>query len=125
LASKNAEIYAAIFKHVPWSKTNDDTGERSGSSIWPVCPPGKGVKEAVAHRTMMPFHQDFWLPPSSCRESPQGIKGFFTKLPTNWTIGENNHPGNMSVMALTQNQNGKQDRSLLGGVDISDTSGNV
>jgi hypothetical protein len=34
-------------------------------------------------------------------KAPINIKGYFTKLATNWTIGENNHPGQISVMALT------------------------
>jgi phospholipase D1/2 len=50
---------------------------------------------ASAYQKTFPF-----VPWSKAKSSP-GIKGFFTALPYNWTIGEYNHPGEMSAMALT------------------------
>jgi phosphatidylserine/phosphatidylglycerophosphate/cardiolipin synthase-like enzyme len=108
LASTNANIYAETFHHVPWSKTNVQTREETGASIWPVCPKGASTEMAAERSRLMPFHNNFWLPSTIPVKAPEGIKGFFTKLPTNWTIGENNHPGIMSVMALTQNENRQQ-----------------
>jgi hypothetical protein len=34
--------------------------------------------------------------------APKKLKGYFTMLPVYWTSGENNHPGEMSVMRLPQ-----------------------
>lgn len=109
LASSNAAIYAATFPHVPWSHTNKDSGEQTGASIWPVCRKGASEKEAGERSRLMPFHQDFWKASAVKAKAPEGIFGFFTKLPINWTIGENNHPGDMSVMALTLNESNPAD----------------
>ncbi|MES2318389.1 MAG: phospholipase D-like domain-containing protein [Pseudomonadota bacterium] len=106
LARRNAEIYVETFPHVPWSTTNDE-GTENGASIWPVCPKGIGAEKAEKLASLMPFHKDFWLPPKVPVKAPVGIRGFFTKLPTNWTIGENNHPEKLSVMVLTHNEHQK------------------
>ncbi len=98
LAENNSKIYSNHFSYVPWS--NAELG--TGASIWPVCAQGIDGREAGMLAEKMPFHENFWSCTVSIKQ-PAGIKGFFTKLPTNWTIGENNHPGQMNVMALTKN----------------------
>ena len=100
LAQGNADKYAKTFSYVPWS--NSDAG--TGASIWPVCPVGASEKDAASLAAKMPFHDDFWKNPPEVSVPPRGIFGFFTKLPTNWTIGENNHPGQMNIRALTQTE---------------------
>jgi phospholipase D1/2 len=98
LASRNADIYAKTFAHVPWSKTVNGKGD--GASLWPVCPRNATPDDADRLAKQMPFHAEFWK--SQVRiKAPQGLRGFFTQLPTDWTIAENNHPPHMSVMALT------------------------
>ncbi|RFP19334.1 MULTISPECIES: phospholipase D-like domain-containing protein [unclassified Duganella] len=97
LAKYNAQAYSEAFPHIPWSIDEPP----KGASIWPVCPPGISAEKAGRLSVKMPFHDDFWLPENKNSARPAQIKGFFTKLPTYWTLGENNHPGQMSVMALT------------------------
>ncbi|MES3021382.1 MAG: phospholipase D-like domain-containing protein [Pseudomonadota bacterium] len=118
LASSNSEIYQDAFPHIPWSHTNKTTKEENGASIWPVCPIGINAKKAGESRHLMPFHEIFWSHTNSGIRAPEGIKGFFTKLPMNWTIGENNHPGNMSVMALTYKEK-MEEPSPIGKTDLA------
>jgi phosphatidylserine/phosphatidylglycerophosphate/cardiolipin synthase-like enzyme len=118
LAARNSEIYVKTFPHVPWSKTDSDD-VRTGASIWPVCPKGASAARAATLSELMPFHDDFWRKSKASLDAPKGIKGFVTKLPINWTIDENNHPGNMSVMALTQNESSQQQVILADNLDIS------
>jgi phosphatidylserine/phosphatidylglycerophosphate/cardiolipin synthase-like enzyme len=122
LASENAEIYEKVFVHVPWSKTNGLTGKQTGASIWPVCLMGADAPERAK---LMPFHNDFWLPENVSLIEPKGITGFFTKLPINWTIGENNHPGKMSVMALTQNESRQLNSPLPADLKAQNQTGNA
>lgn len=119
LARRNAGIYVETFPHVPWSKTNED-GSETGASIWPVCPKGASAEQAAKCANLMPFHEDFWVAQKVPVKAPSGIKGFFTKLPTNWTIGENNHPGKLSVLVLSQNdKNNPNSSATLGGQDTA------
>jgi hypothetical protein len=50
----------------------------------------------------MPFHEAFWKVNEVNFAKPQGLLGFFTMLPIYWTAEENNHPGEMNVMLLSQ-----------------------
>lgn len=98
-ARENARIYSAKFPHVP--SDVDSNGMNKIASIWPVAPLGSG--EAGPYAKLMPFHEEFWQSKATPVSSISGIRGFFTALPTSWTQGENNHPGAMSVLALSQN----------------------
>ena len=98
ISKQNASIYSKAFPHVPWS--NNDTEQ--GASLWPVCPKGSDAETAERLSVKMPFHKEFWKHADTQTKSLDGIFGFFTELPVYWTSGENNHPGQMSVMALTQ-----------------------
>ncbi|MBC7676490.1 MAG: phospholipase, partial [Rhodoferax sp.] len=100
MAFDNANIYKKTFPHIPWTDTSEDEVQ-TGASLWPVCPPNISAKDAGIRSATMPFHEDFWKDNAAHVKAPEKLKGYFTKLPTNWTIGENNHPGQMSVMALT------------------------
>jgi phosphatidylserine/phosphatidylglycerophosphate/cardiolipin synthase-like enzyme len=100
IALDNANIYTDTFPHVPWTKTSIKQVQ-TGASIWPVCPSNTSAENARIGSAKMPFHDDFWKKNAPRVNAPGGIKGYLTKLATNWTIGENNHPGQMSVMALT------------------------
>jgi hypothetical protein len=72
-----------------------------GASLWPPCPKGGEKSDAAKVEAEMPFDERFWT--SNSKESaPKGIRGFFTALPTYWTSGENNQPGKMSTVLLTQ-----------------------
>jgi phospholipase D1/2 len=106
LAEDNLDEYHKIFSFVPWS----DAEKRRGASIWPVhhglnvdqiANKRKDAKEGKSDASaFMPFDTEFWQPST---KTPTGIKGYFTRLPTYWTSGENNHPDPISAMLLTRN----------------------
>jgi phospholipase D1/2 len=113
LAKNNAALYNKAFGFVPWSDDRED--RRSGASIWPTCPPltekerftlaqdqqhKEKLERAQRFASKMPFHESFWQLRGGA--APAGIKGYFTRLPTYWTSGENNHPDPISAMLLTQ-----------------------
>lgn len=98
LAATNAELYRQVFPHVPWSGT--DPKNPSGASLWPVCPKGTTALQALTLATQMPFHDDYWATNGPTARSPSGVRGHFVQLPIFWTLGENNHPTKMSVMAV-------------------------
>lgn len=97
IARANAAVYASAFAHVP-------AGSAPGNarSLWPVCPMKSSAKAAEAAAQNMPFEKAFWAKKSKAPALGE-ILGHFTALPIYWTAGENNHPGEMSVMLLTQN----------------------
>jgi len=99
-ALTNAQRYHEAFNFVPWS---DDSNPKNpiGASLWPVCTSHIDADRAAALSSQMPFHDEFWLPGGPVAKAPSGIKGHFVKLPLNWTLGENNHPTKMSVMAVS------------------------
>jgi len=107
LAKANAATYEKAFPFVPWSS------REQGASLWPVCPPGTTGEQAADWAAKMPFDERFWLPNAPAANAPSGIKGHFVKLPLNWTLGENNHPSKMSVMAVADAGDVPQ-RGLLG-----------
>jgi phospholipase D1/2 len=49
----------------------------------------------------MPFSEEFWKQGAPVAKAPKGVQGFITRLPIDWTEGENNHPG-MNMILLTQ-----------------------
>lgn len=108
LASDNTDIYTEAFSHIPWSVTKGDI--KAGASIWPVCPMDQTGATAASYAALMPFSKEFWNRKKVI--PPKGIKGFITKLPIYWTMGENNHPGQMSVMALTFNELPQSDQLI-------------
>jgi phospholipase D1/2 len=56
-----------------------------------------GIQE---YAKQMPVSEAFWKA-AAPKAAPQGIQGFFTALPIDWTRGENNHP-DMNKVLLTQ-----------------------
>jgi len=101
LATSNAELYSRAFPYVPWSKSESSRVGGEGASLWPPCSKGGEKSDAAKVEAEMPFDERFWT--SNSKESaPKGIRGFFTALPTYWTSGENNQPGKMSTVLLTQ-----------------------
>ncbi|MFT3734548.1 MAG: hypothetical protein QM776_05950 [Rhodocyclaceae bacterium] len=94
LSEANADQYRAAFPFAPWSES-----ETQSASIWPVCPPGATHEAASKLERNMPFHKEFWSPSANETKTPK-LTGHFVRLPTYWTAGENNHPTDMSVMAV-------------------------
>jgi phospholipase D1/2 len=104
IANANAAAYSNAFPHLPLGAVGG-RGVPQRSSIWPTMSNTTSQGSAAKSAKRMPFHDDFWgntFPPS---RSPVGVRGFITQFPTYWTIGENNHPGKMSAMVLTQHEN--------------------
>lgn len=102
IARLNAGNYHKAFPFTPWSGTEKTAGLRDGCSLWPVCPKGSSAVDAAKITAKMPFDEKFWTSEEVNFSKPLGLRGYFTMLPTYWTIGENNHPGEMSVMLLSQ-----------------------
>jgi len=114
ISKSNANIYSKSFPHVPWS----DNDKKQGASLWPVCPKGASAETAGKLSVKMPFHKEFWANVDTQEKSLDGIFGFFTELPAYWTSDENNHPGQMSVMALTQLNVPKEDINYASSIDV-------
>ncbi|WP_374582010.1 phospholipase D-like domain-containing protein [Pseudoduganella sp.] len=103
LAFDNAEFYKQTFPFVPWSVNATSPKERAGSSLWPTFQMGASINTVTSAAKRMPFDEAFWAGKSHGDAAPKKISGFFTALPTYWTINENNQPGNMSTALLTWN----------------------
>lgn len=103
LSRSNARTYHATFGFIPWSQVQQSEGERVGASLWPVCPQKSSAETAAKLMKKMPFDERFWTTDEIIFSKPKGLKGYFTALPVYWTIDENNHPGEMNVMLLSQN----------------------
>ncbi|QYF92756.1 hypothetical protein KY495_18795 [Massilia sp. PAMC28688] len=100
LSRANAKTFEANFPHIPVAGNGRSPPAR-GVSIWPVCPAGVTAQDAAEHAKAMPFHHEFWTHLAGKRSFEGKAFGFISKLPTFWTVGEYNHPGEMSVGALT------------------------
>ena len=95
MASANAAVYSKSFAHVP-----SGGDPEHGTSLWPVCPLNTPMGKAAGYAKKMPFDKQFWIERKKVPPLTK-IIGYFTALPIYWTVGENNHPGEMSVMLLT------------------------
>jgi phosphatidylserine/phosphatidylglycerophosphate/cardiolipin synthase-like enzyme len=98
----NAKSYRSSFPFTPWSAPQTANDELIGASLWPVCPKGSSAETAAKLSVKMPFDEKFWTTDEMQFKRPEDLKGYFTMLPVYWTIGENNHPGEMNVMLLSQ-----------------------
>lgn len=107
----NAAMYHAVFPFIPWSTPQEEAGTGNGSSLWPTSPKGATAEVAGKAAEKMPFDIAFWSTAETNFAAPKELKGYFTALPVNWTINENNHPGEMSVMLLTQVMPESEERS--------------
>ncbi|WP_286741948.1 phospholipase D-like domain-containing protein [Aquabacterium sp. UBA2148] len=101
IATANQAAYEKVFAHVPRSIQKGAPIEIK-ASIWPPVnrnpqQPSLGI---TAYANQMPFSEAFWKA-AAPKAAPQGIQGFFTALPIEWTDGENNHP-DMNKVLLTQ-----------------------
>lgn len=99
-ARNNQLAYEKTFGFIPRNKQLGSL--RIASSIWPTAnrDPDKRSLDISAYAKLMPFSEDFWMD-EPAKQLPQGIQGFFTALPVEWTMGENNHP-DMNKVLLTQ-----------------------
>ena len=102
ICAANAMAYKTAFPFAPWSTAPSGRDKGSSASIWPVCPKGATAETAGALAAKMPFDERFWKTEETAFPKPKGVRGYFTKLPVHWTGGENNHPGEMNVMVLSQ-----------------------
>jgi phosphatidylserine/phosphatidylglycerophosphate/cardiolipin synthase-like enzyme len=102
ICNTNADRYRTKFPFVPWSASQQDEGVFNGASLWPVCPSGCSAALAGELTSKMPFDIKFWTTAEMEFTAPKNLKGYLTMLPLYWTVGENNHPGEMSVMLLSQ-----------------------
>lgn len=100
LALANSREYNKVFPFVPWSVDRQNDNPK-GASLWPICPRDADANKAAALSAEMPFHEEFWSKTGPTAKQPSGLKGHFVRLALNWTLGENNHPTKMSVMAVT------------------------
>ncbi len=103
IAKANQAAYERTFAHVPRNKQVGDPGRKA--SIWPMVDrdPKKSEETLLniqSYTRQMPFSEAFWKA-AAPKAAPQGIQGFFTALPIEWTDGENNHP-DMNKVLLTQ-----------------------
>ena len=96
VAEGNSAIYKKTFKFVPWSVDEPPLG----ASLWPVCPPKCSRELAAELEGSMPFSEAFWMNDSK-QSQPQELKGYICALPVNWTLSENNQPGEMNIRVLT------------------------
>jgi phospholipase D1/2 len=103
IALRNAAAYRGSFDFVPWSEGPSEDSDAKGASIWPVCEQRGSLDEAAKVAQRMPFSEDFWKKRVGQLKLPV-VKGFICALPVNWTVGENNQPGEMNVMLLTQHK---------------------
>lgn len=101
IARINAGVYHKSFPYVPWSQKQVAEKVLVGCSIWPVCKKNCSPVEAAQLSIKMPFDEKFWEA-RQISSAPTGLTGYVTMLPVYWTVGENNHPGEMSVMLLSQ-----------------------
>jgi len=102
VAQKNSELYEAAFDFIPRNedafKSVDNRGNIMPASIWPTHArdPSKNIDPRTMKATIatMPFDKDFW---SQSRFNTneaiklEGVKGFTTLLPIEWTKKENNN----------------------------------
>lgn len=103
IAKANQAAYEQAFAHVPRNKQVDNPGRKA--SIWPMVDrdPDRAketLRNIQSYARQMPFSEAFWKT-TAPKVSPQGIQGFFTALPIEWTEDENNHP-DMNKILLTQ-----------------------
>jgi phosphatidylserine/phosphatidylglycerophosphate/cardiolipin synthase-like enzyme len=106
IARENAKVYTKTFDFIP--KVVGGAGRSravESSSIWPVCPLGASADAAIALEARMPFHEAFWTAQPAAISSRPMVRDYITQLPVSWTLNENNHPGEMSVMVLTEVDN--------------------
>jgi phospholipase D1/2 len=101
LAADNQAIYEKTFAFVPRS-LQSGSSKKIPASIWPVVNRDDDVpsEPIEAYASRMPFSEKFWEAKLALTK-PEGIQGFFTALPRDWTRGENNHP-DMNKLLLTQ-----------------------
>ena len=101
IATANQAAYEKVFAHVPRSIQKGAPIEIK-ASIWPPVNrnPQQPSLAITAYANQMPFSEAFWKA-AAPKAAPQGIQGFFTALPIDWTAGENNHP-DMNKVLLTQ-----------------------
>ncbi|NRR33415.1 hypothetical protein HSX11_24885 [Oxalobacteraceae bacterium] len=111
ISSLNAAKYKVAFPFTPWSTPQKRNIPGVGASLWPVCPKNSSAATAAALVGKMPFDEKFWTTQETAFVAPTGVKGFFTELPLYWTVGENNHPGEMSVLVLSQNDSPNQNKN--------------
>jgi len=103
IATANQAAYERTFAHVP---RNEQVGNPDyKASIWPMVDrdPDRAketLRNIPNYARQMPFSEAFWKA-AAPKVAPQGIQGFFTALPIEWTTGENNHP-DMNKILLTQ-----------------------
>lgn len=100
IARNNQAAYERTFGFVPRSKQQGSP--KIAASIWPTAnrDPGKNFLGAEVYGGRMPFSDEFWAADPG-KQGPQGVQGFVTALPVDWTMGENNHP-DMNKVLLTQ-----------------------
>ncbi len=102
IATANQAAYEQTFAHVPRSKQVGNP--KYEASIWPMVDrslkPEIALSQIQTYANRMPFSEAFWKA-AAPKAAPQGIQGFFTALPIEWTTGENNHP-DMNKILLTQ-----------------------
>ncbi len=100
IARNNQAAYERTFGFVPRSKQQGSP--KIAASIWPTAnrDPGKNFLGAEVYGGRMPFSDEFWVVEPG-KQGPQGVQGFVTALPVEWTMGENNHP-DMNKVLLTQ-----------------------
>jgi len=102
IATANQAAYEQTFAHVPRSKQVGNP--KHEASIWPMVDrslkPEVALSQIQTYANRMPFSEAFWKA-AAPKVAPQGIQGFFTALPIEWTTGENNHP-DMNKILLTQ-----------------------
>lgn len=146
ISDKNARSYETAFWFIPRSvapPTIQAEETKKGippGSIWPLWKYKDYVDHDLGGRLAyrMPFDELFWRPatvhdishtyePGTGAkhallevEKPNGIQGFITALPINWTAWENNLSGfNLTVIAM---ENTVPPAIMIGSTDVTDTS---
>jgi phospholipase D1/2 len=116
VAGENTKLYEAAFDWIPRNKdakgTRDPiTKQVFSASIWPRWHPPIGEGQPWAYSGPMPFDKAFWSAPqfnAAAAAKLNGVKGFITLLPIDWTKGENNNIGYATALVVRNDR-----RSIL------------
>ncbi|MGU0632959.1 phospholipase, partial [Pseudomonas aeruginosa] len=115
-AERNSELYAASFSFIPQNISQaqllltpelpKEFKDGFPTSIWPTWAYRSPDELRAGGQLMeaMPYQEAFWrsstLASVKTFPSPDGVSGFITALPTNWTRGERNDSGlNLTILA--------------------------
>lgn len=123
LALANQAVYEKVFGFVP--RSSQQSSPSTPASIWPVAnrDPERPSLPIEAYADQMPFSDRFWQTKASSKV-PQGIRGYFTALPIEWTAGENNHP-DMNKLLLTHLSPGSNDATDIASAGRFPSEGQV